>query len=60
MHTFLFSKFLILCSITTIACRIGSTASVEACFSSFAVAAEGIFHGQQLGWNHGLSKIQMS
>lgn len=48
--TFRFSKFLILCSITTIACLMGvlSTTSVEACFSSFGLAAEGILHGQQL------------
>lgn len=44
--TLRFSRFRILCSITIIAWRIGSTVSVEACFSSLGLA-EGILHGQQ-------------
>jgi len=44
--TLRFSRFRILCSITTIAWRKGSTVSVEACFSSLGLA-EGILHGQQ-------------
>lgn len=46
--TFRFSKFRILCSIITIACLIGSPASVEACFSKLEFATEGILHWQQL------------
>lgn len=46
--TLRFSRFRILCSITVIAWRIGSKASVEACFSSLELGlAEGILHGQQ-------------
>lgn len=44
--TLRFSRFRILCSITMIAWRRGSTVSVEACFSSLGLA-EGILHGQQ-------------
>lgn len=44
--TLRFSRFRILCSITMITWRRGSTVSVEACFSSLGLA-EGILHGQQ-------------
>lgn len=46
VFTLRFSRFRILCSITVIAWRNGSTVSVEACFSSLGLA-EGILHGQQ-------------
>lgn len=44
--TLRFSRFRILCSITTSTWRKGSKVSVEACFSSLGLA-EGILHGQQ-------------
>lgn len=44
--TLRFSRFRILCSITMMAWRNGSTVSVEACFSNLGLA-EGILHGQQ-------------